>query len=44
MNLNRLTPIHYTDQLKETVEWYVNALGFYCNLVNPLLKHKTFYI
>ena len=28
MNLNKVTPLMYTNQLKETVDWYVNVLGF----------------
>lgn len=31
MNLNSLTPLMYTSRLKETVDWYVNELGFYCS-------------
>lgn len=30
MNLNKLTPLLRTHQLKETVDWYVNILGFTC--------------
>lgn len=30
MNLNKLTPLLYTAHLKETVDWYVNELGFTC--------------
>lgn len=30
MNLNKLTPLLYTTQLKETIDWYVNVLGFTC--------------
>ncbi|MBX9782670.1 MAG: hypothetical protein K2X48_05165 [Chitinophagaceae bacterium] len=30
MNLNKLTPLLRTTQLKETVDWYVNELGFTC--------------
>lgn len=30
MNLNKLTPLLRTKQLKETVDWYVNTLGFTC--------------
>lgn len=30
MNLNKITPLMYTEQLKETVDWYVNVLGFRC--------------
>ena len=31
MKLNSLTPLLYTGHLKETVDWYVNTLGFYCS-------------
>jgi uncharacterized glyoxalase superfamily protein PhnB len=31
MNLNKLTPLLYTNRLKETVDWYVNELGFTCS-------------
>ena len=31
MNLNKVTPLMYTSQLKETVDWYVNVLGFTCS-------------
>ena len=30
MNLNKATPLMYTRQLKETVDWYVEVLGFSC--------------
>ena len=31
MNLDRLTPLLRTKQLKETVDWYVTVLGFSCS-------------
>lgn len=31
MNLNKLTPLLCTHRLKETVDWYVNVLGFTCS-------------
>jgi len=30
MNLNSLTPLLRTHRLQETVDWYVNTLGFTC--------------
>lgn len=30
MNLNKLTPLLRTKNLQETVDWYVNVLGFTC--------------
>jgi uncharacterized glyoxalase superfamily protein PhnB len=30
MNLNKLTPMLRTNRLQETVDWYVNVLGFVC--------------
>jgi uncharacterized glyoxalase superfamily protein PhnB len=31
MKLNKLTPLLYTTRLQETVDWYVNELGFACS-------------
>ena len=31
MNLNKVTPLMYTNQVKETVDWYVHVLGFTCS-------------
>ncbi len=30
MQLNKLTPLLRTHQLKETVDWYLNIMGFTC--------------
>ncbi|MEJ8841579.1 VOC family protein [Lacibacter sp. H375] len=36
MNLNKLSPLLYTSQLKDTVDWYVHVLGFTCTDFVPV--------
>lgn len=31
LKINKITPIIYSNDIKETIDFYVNQLGFYCS-------------